>query len=169
MAKYVCSNCGKQLQKIYPLCPYCKKMGSVQKDIAKGRSTLLLVSSILGVLYAIYIVSYFFRRSIKCQRGRRGNWRGTCDDAGYAAYALRCFSSRFQCFRMVYEQPRICIGWRNPLCGGSGHVPAIRPVCAHSDDSFLCWVREIKGVARVGRNKNPRPGAGTPERGTRAA
>lgn len=66
MAKYTCSKCGAQLQGDYPVCPYCKSPRSTQapwnpqkETEEKKKSVLLLISAILGVLYAIYSVSYW--------------------------------------------------------------------------------------------------------------
>lgn len=66
MAKYACSKCGAQLQGDYPICPYCKSPRNTQTPwnppkVAekKKKSVLLLISAILGVLYAFYIVTYF--------------------------------------------------------------------------------------------------------------
>lgn len=68
MARYICSKCGKQLQGDYPVCPYCKSPRATQtpwntqEPTAQGtpkKSVLLLISSILGVLYAIYSVFYW--------------------------------------------------------------------------------------------------------------
>lgn len=65
MVKYICSNCGKEFTKIYPICTGCKQKGTIEEVIVKKkRSALLLISAILGVLYAVYIVSYFAGSSI---------------------------------------------------------------------------------------------------------
>lgn len=58
MIKYQCSKCGKEVLKKFPFCPYCKTSGSIQ-EVKIKKSVLLLISAILGVLYAIYIVVYF--------------------------------------------------------------------------------------------------------------
>lgn len=66
MAKFICSNCGKQLQGDYPVCPYCKSPRNTQStwtpkkiDERKEKSVLLLISAILGGLYAIYSIVYW--------------------------------------------------------------------------------------------------------------
>ncbi len=70
MAKIICPKCGKQLQGDYPICPYCKtpratqtswepQKAAVQTDAHKKKSVLLLISAILGVLYAIYSIAYW--------------------------------------------------------------------------------------------------------------
>ncbi len=66
MAKFVCSKCGAELSGDYPICPYCKTprqtqtpWGPSKAQTQQKKSVLLLISAILGILYAIYIVSYF--------------------------------------------------------------------------------------------------------------
>lgn len=66
MAKYTCQKCGKQLEGDYPICPYCRTPRNTQTPWTppkaaekKKKSTLLLISAILGVLYAIYSISYW--------------------------------------------------------------------------------------------------------------
>lgn len=74
MAKIICSKCGKQLQGDYPICPYCKTPRATQtpwepqkqtekSKHEKKKSVLLLISAILGVLYAIYSVTYWMGAS----------------------------------------------------------------------------------------------------------
>lgn len=74
MAKIICQKCGKQLQGDYPICPYCRTPRATrtpweaQKPVAQGaqkkkKSVLLLISAILGVLYAIYSVAYWMGAS----------------------------------------------------------------------------------------------------------
>lgn len=70
MAKIICTRCGKELTGDYPICPYCRTPRATQtpwgaqKPVAqdgqqKKKSVLLLISAILGVLYAVYSVSYW--------------------------------------------------------------------------------------------------------------
>lgn len=66
MAKFNCSRCGKELQGDYPVCPYCKTPRVTQTQWnpqkateEKKKSVLLLISAILGVLYALYSVVYW--------------------------------------------------------------------------------------------------------------
>ncbi len=66
MAKVFCSKCGAELGDDYPICPYCKTPRQTQTPwepnkapTRQKKSVLLLISAILGILYAIYIVSYF--------------------------------------------------------------------------------------------------------------
>lgn len=70
MAKITCSKCGKELTGDYPICPYCKTPRAPQtaweKQKPAGKATsqqkksvLLLISAILGVLYALYSVAYW--------------------------------------------------------------------------------------------------------------
>jgi len=58
MIKYQCSKCRKEVTKKFAFCPYCKSPGSIQ-EVKIKKSVLLLISAILGVLYAIYIIMYF--------------------------------------------------------------------------------------------------------------
>lgn len=70
MAKYTCLKCGAKLEGDYPMCPYCKspratqtpwevQQANAQAAAQKKKSILLLISAILGVMYAVYIVSHF--------------------------------------------------------------------------------------------------------------
>lgn len=70
MAKIICSRCGKVLTGDYPICPYCRtpratqtpweaQKPSTQDASQQKKSVLLLISAILGVLYAIYSVTYW--------------------------------------------------------------------------------------------------------------
>lgn len=70
MAKIYCSRCGKELAGDYPICPYCRTPRATQTpwqaqkpatkdDSQQKKSVLLLISAILGVLYAIYSVVYW--------------------------------------------------------------------------------------------------------------
>lgn len=74
MAKIICSKCGKELSGDYPVCPYCRtpratqtpwedQKPSAQATQKKKKSVLLLISAILGVLYAIYSVTYWMGAS----------------------------------------------------------------------------------------------------------
>lgn len=73
MAKIICSKCGKELSGDYPICPYCRAPRTTQtlweaqktatKEAQKKKSVLLLISAILGVLYAIYSVTYWMGAS----------------------------------------------------------------------------------------------------------
>lgn len=56
---YTCSKCKKQVPMEYEVCPFCRTPRPSQKEMKKKKSTLLLISAILGALYAIYIVVYF--------------------------------------------------------------------------------------------------------------
>lgn len=65
MALYTCSKCGKKVPVQYEDCPYCRtprpSLEPLEPDTPekKKKSVLLLISAILGILYAIYIVVYF--------------------------------------------------------------------------------------------------------------
>ena len=65
MALYTCTNCGKKVPWEYEVCPYCNTPRPAQelpKKVVpekKKKSTLLLISAILGILYSVYIVVYF--------------------------------------------------------------------------------------------------------------
>ena len=67
MALYTCENCGKRVPVKYEICPFCHTPRPEDWDDdeyeeyeeKKKKSVLLLISAILGVLYAIFIVTYF--------------------------------------------------------------------------------------------------------------
>ena len=66
MALYTCENCGKRVPVKYEICPFCHTPRPEDWDDEyeeyeekKKKSVLLLISAILGVLYAIFIVTYF--------------------------------------------------------------------------------------------------------------
>lgn len=64
MALYTCTKCGKKVPWEYEVCPYCQTTRPAYEPAKaaiskKKKSVLLLISAILGILYAIYIVVYF--------------------------------------------------------------------------------------------------------------
>lgn len=67
MALYTCENCGKRVPVKHEICPFCHTPRPEDWDDdeyeeyeeKKKKSVLLLISAILGVLYAIFIVTYF--------------------------------------------------------------------------------------------------------------
>lgn len=70
MAKIYCSRCGKELAGDYPICPYCRTPRATQtpwqaqkpaaEDVSRQKkSVFLLISAILGVLYALYSIVYW--------------------------------------------------------------------------------------------------------------
>ena len=67
MALYTCENCGKRVPVKYEICPFCHTPRPEDWDDdeyeeyeeKKNKHVLLLISAILGVLYAIFIVTYF--------------------------------------------------------------------------------------------------------------
>lgn len=80
MALYTCTKCGKKIPWEYEDCPYCRtprpapepQRPSIPEK--KKKSVLLLVSAILGILYAFYIVVYFM--------GAGSNASGTAEAIG---------------------------------------------------------------------------------------
>lgn len=71
ITSYTCKKCGKQIPLQYPMCPFCKTPRPSADEILgktkpqekqptkKKKSVLLLISMILGILYAIYSIVYW--------------------------------------------------------------------------------------------------------------